>query len=134
MNQKRYFALWGGLFALCAGLGFFSEPDGLLKAVMVLLSLGFFVPGFLLLRDARQRGDRDVIKLIRNLAALSLLSTVILLIANFMSVMAGEILGTMLYYVLIIVSAPMICGQYWAVSLFLWAALMLSAMKELKRK
>lgn len=134
MNQKRYFALWGGLFALCAGLGFFSEPDGLLKAVMVLLSLGFFIPGFLLLRDARQRGDRDVIKLIRNLAALSLLSTVILLIANFMSVMAGEILGTILYYVLIIVSAPMICGQYWAVSLFLWAALMLSAMKELKRK
>lgn len=134
MNQKRYFALWGGLFALCAGLGFFSEPDGLLKAVMVLLSLGFFVPGFLLLRDARQRGDRDVIKLIRNLAALSLLSTVILLIANFMSVMAGEILGTMLYYVLIIVSAPMICGQYWAVSLFLWAALMLSAVKELKHK
>ena len=134
MNQKRYFALWGGLFALCAGLGFFSEPDGLLKAVMVLLSLGFFIPGFLLLRDARQRGDRDVIKLIRNLAALSLLSTVILLIANFMSVMAGEILGTMLYYVLIIVSAPMICGQYWAVSLFLWAALMLSAVKELKHK
>lgn len=134
MNQKRLFALWGGLFALCAGLGFFSEPDGLLKAVMVLLSLGFFVPGFLLLRDARQRGDRDVIKLIRNLAALSLLSTVILLIANFMSVMAGEILGTMLYYVLIIVSAPMICGQYWAVSLFLWAALMLSAVKELKHK
>ena len=134
MNQKRYFALWGGLFALCAGLGFFSEPDGLLKAVMVLLSLGFFIPGFLLLRDARQRGDRDVIKLIRNLVALSLLSTVILLIANFMSVMAGEILGTMLYYVLIIVSAPMICGQYWAVSLFLWAALMLSAVKELKHK
>lgn len=133
MNQKRYFALWGGLFALCAGLGFIPEPEGLVKAVMVLLSLGFFIPGFLLLRDARQRGDRDVIKLIRNLAALSLLSTVILLIANFMSVMAGEILGTILYYVLIIVSAPMICGQYWAVSLFLWAALMLSAMKELKR-
>ncbi|MBO5129280.1 MAG: hypothetical protein J6B95_02910 [Oscillospiraceae bacterium] len=134
MNQKSCFALWGGMFALCAGLGFIAEPVGLLKALMVLLSLGFFVPGFLLLRDARRRGDRNTLALIRNLAALSLLTTLILLIANFLSVMAGEILGSILYYVLIIVSAPMICGQYWAVSLFLWACLMIAAGRYLKHK
>ena len=134
MNQKSCFALWGGMFALCAGLGFIAEPVGLLKALMVLLSLGFFVPGFLLLRDARRRGDRNTLALIRNLAALSLLTTLILLIANFLSVMAGEILGSILYYVLIIVSAPMICSQYWAVSLFLWACLMIAAGRYLKHK
>lgn len=134
MNKNLYFALWGGLFVLCAGLGFLPEPTGLVKAVLVLLSAGFFVPPFLLLRDAAKSGHRNTLMLLRNLAVWSLLITAVLLIANFLSVMGGETLGNILYYVLVIVSAPMVCSQYWAVSLFLWACLMIAAQKELKRK
>ena len=35
---------------------------------------------------------------------------------------------------IIIVSTPMICGQYWVLSLFLWACLMIWAQKLLKKK
>ena len=134
MNKKTVFALWGGLFLLCAGLGFITEPNGLLKALMVMLSVGFFVPGFALLRLSAKAGDLHTLQLIRNLSSLSLIITVVLLIANFMSVLGSEALGNILYYILIIVSSPMVCSQYWAVSLFLWACLMIAAATALKKK
>ena len=134
MNQKLYFALWGGMFVLCAGLGFIPEPTGFLKVLLVLLGIGFFVPGFLLLNLAEKNGDRHTLALIRNLATASLGLTVVLLIANFLSVLGSELLGNILYYVLVIVSTPMVCGQYWGISLFLWAYLMIACMKALRKK
>ena len=134
MNKKILFALWGGLFVLCAGLGFVPEATGFLKVLMVLLSIGFFVPGFLLLRECGKTGDRRTAHLIRNLSALSLTATLVLLIANFLSVLGSETLGNILYYMLVIVSSPMVCGQYWVLSLFLWACLMITGMNALKKK
>lgn len=134
MNKKLLFALWGVLFVLCAGLGFLSEPEGVLKGLMVALSLVFFVPGLLLVRLSAQAGDRHTLKLIRNLAVASLVLTVALLIVNFLSVNASETLGNVLYSILIIISSPMICSQYWGLSLFFWAYLMIAAMTKLKAK
>ena len=128
MNKKILFALWGGLFCLCAGLGFIPEPTGFLKALLVTLSLAFFVPGFLLLGCGRME-----IQLVRNLAALALGITVLLLIGNFLSVMGSQTLGDILHYVLIILSAPMVCSQYWVLSLFLWACLLFAAQGKLKK-
>ena len=130
MNKKTLFALWGGLFLLCAGLGFISEPTGVLKALMVILSVALFVPGLLLIRA----GGRNTLKLVRNLAIASLALTLVLLIGNFLSIAASETVGTILYNILIVVSCPMVCGQYWALSLFLWAYLMIAAMTKLKKK
>lgn len=134
MKKNMLFALWGGLFILCAGLGFIPEPSGFLKTLLVLLAVGCFVPAGLLVRQAEQKKDRATLALVRNLAALSLLLTLVLLVANFMSVLSSEALGTVLYYILIIVSSPMVCGQYWALSLFLWACLMIGSWAELKKK
>lgn len=134
MNQIILYALWGVLFALCAGLGFVPAPEGALRVLMVLLALLFFVPAYLLLYRASRTHDRRTLALLRNLAAASLLVTVITLIANFFSVLASETTGTILHSVLVIVSSPMICGQYWAVSLFLWAFLMIAAMNRLKKR
>lgn len=134
MNPKFLYALWGGLLALCAGLGFIPEPGGAWKGLMVLLAVSCFIPPFLLLRRARRGRDRRTLELLRNLSVASLLVTLVLLIANFMSVMASEALGTVLYYILVIVSSPMVCGQYWAVSLFLWAYLMIASMARVKKR
>ena len=129
MNKKFWFALWGGLFVVCAGLGFVPEPAGFLKILMVLLSLGFFVPSFVLIT----LGSREAM-LVRNLAALSLLGTLVLLVLNFLSVLGSRALGDILYYVLTIISAPMVCSGYWMLSLFLWACLMFAAQAKLKKK
>ena len=133
MKTTSYFTIWAGLFILCAGLGFIPEPQGFLKFCLVGLSVGFFLPPAFALRRAEKRGDRLTIQMVRNLAFASLVLTAVLILANFMSLMASEAVGNILYILLCIVSAPMICSQYWVLSLFLWACLMLWANKLLKK-
>lgn len=134
MKQHHLYALWGGMFTLCAVLGFIPEPEGVLKVLMTLLGVAFFIPGALLLRLSHQSGNRNIAILVRNLSAASLALTALLIILNFLSAFASELLGNILYSVLIIVSSPMICSGYWALSLFLWACLMITAAKILKKK
>ncbi len=133
MSKKTLFVLWGVLYILCAGLGFVYEPEGALKALLVLLAVGFFVPGGMLLYRAAQEKDRFTLKLIRNLAALSLVLTVVLVSLNFMSVWGSRTLGMILNSMLVVVSSPMFCGQYWVLSMFGWAYLMIAAISELKK-
>ena len=129
MNSKRLWALWAVLFSLCAGLGFIPDPEGALNIVMILLSVVFFLPPCLLLRSA----DRAAAKLIRNLSAMSLALTLVLLILSFVTAFSSEILGQVLHYVLVIVSSPMICSGHWAMSLFLWACLLMASLGRVKR-
>lgn len=134
MKQHYLFALWGGLFALCAALGFIPEPAGALKVMMTLLSIAFFIPGALLLRLSTQTGNRGIALLIRSLSIASLALTLVLIIANFLSALGSALLGNILYNILIIVSSPMVCSGYWALSLFLWACLMIASMNILKKR
>lgn len=134
MNKKWLFVLWGGLYMVCGGLGFVYQPEGVLKVLLIALAVAFFVPGGMLLYGAVQENDAFTLKLIRNLAALSLALTVVLVSLNFMSVWGSETLGVVLHSVLVLVSSPMFCGQYWVLSLFGWAFLMIAAMSELKKK
>ena len=130
MKQHYLYAVWGGLFALCAALGFIPAPSVALQVLMTLLSVLFFVPAALLLRS----GDIAVATLIRNLSIASLSLTAILIMANFLSALAPAQVGNILHAVLIIVSAPMVCSDVWALSLFLWACLMVCSIKILKAK
>lgn len=132
MNQKYLFALWGGLFALCAALGFLPQPDDALKILMTALSLAFFLPPALLLHQNRRAKNRAAALLVRNLSAVSLLLTALLIIVNFLSALGSPFWGNVLYSILIIVSSPMVCSQYWALSLFLWACVMITAAKQAK--
>jgi hypothetical protein len=131
MNQKTLFALWGGLYALCAGLGFIPAPAGVLKALLAVLAVAFFVPPLMIVYG---KSNRHTLQLVRNLAAWWLVLTTTLLVINFMSAAAPVHLGDLLYAVLVIVSSPMICGQYWVLSLFGWAFVMFAAMAQLKKK
>ena len=134
MIQHTLFALWGGLFALCAGLGFVPEPEGALRFLLTAASLAFFLPPAALLYRAGKMRDVHTLKLIRNLSALSLGLTLILLIGNFLTAFSSEALGTMVHCVLVIVSSPMICSGHWAMSLFLWACLLMVSLSQLKKK
>lgn len=130
MNKKTLFVLWGVLFILCAGLGFIPEPQGGLKALMTAAAVLFFLPPAGLL----YRADRNTSLLIRNLSALSLGVTLVTLILNFVLAVSSETLGNILHYILVIVSAPMICSGYWVLSLFLWACLLMVSLKNLRKK
>ena len=130
MKKSYLLALWGGMFILCAGLGFVPDPTGAWRVFLTLLAVAFFVPPALLLRT----GDRDMVKLVRNLAALSLGTTGLLLALNFLMALGSETLGNALHAILTIVSSPMICSGYWALSLFLWACLLMGSFKVLSKR
>ena len=134
MKKSTLFALWGGLFVICAGFGFVTEPKASMKVLLVLLALAFFVPPMMLMHIAKAAGDRGTLLLIRNLALSSLALTLVLLIGNFLSLAASQVVGNILYALLIVVSTPMICSRYWALSMFLWAYLMIGCISALKKK
>jgi hypothetical protein len=133
MNKKLLYAFWVGLFILCACCGFIPQPEGPLVLLMTICSLLFFLPPGLLLWDSGRRQDVHTLKLIRNLSALSLGLTLVLLVLNFLTVLRSEFLGSVLHYILVIVSSPMICSGHWAMSLFLWACLFTASVRQLKR-
>lgn len=129
MNKKPLYMLWAGLFVLCAGLGFIPEPEGPSKIALTIISLVFFLPPAWLL----YRGDVSDAKLVCNFSALSLGLTLILLVLNFLTALQSDFLGQVLHYMLVIVSSPMICSGRWAMSLFLWACLLIASRKQTKR-
>lgn len=132
MKTKTLFTLWCGLFILCAALGFVNSDSAALQVLKTILSVVFFVPGVLLLYPGRKSCSRETALLVRNLSVASLIFTAVLIIANFLSVLAPAWLGNVLHTILVIVSAPMVCSGYWALSLFLWACLMVCSIKILK--
>jgi len=130
MTKRTLFSIWAILFALCAALGFLPQPSGFLSGLMTALSVLFFLPPFLLAYRAKRDCDSATVKLLRNLSALSLTVTLVLLIANFLTALSSEFLGNVLHYILTVVSTPMIASQYWVLSLFLWSCLLMYTLKK----
>lgn len=137
MTKKTLYVLWGVLFILCAGLGFIpgfsAEVQTGVQMILTLLSVGFFVPPAWLLYRAGKERDAHTLKLVRNLSALSLGLTLLALVLNFLSVLSSQVLGNILYSILIMVSTPMVCSGYWVLSLFLWACLLMVSLSALKK-
>lgn len=134
MSNKTLYFIWGGLFIFCGLLGFIPEPAGLLKVLMVVSSLVFFVPGGMLLYLSKKSGDLRTIGIVRNLSLISLGVTLLLLVLNFLSGNASAAVGDFLYGLLVMLSAPMVCSQYWFMSLFLWACLLMTSLSFGKKK
>ena len=134
MKNSHLFALWAVLFIICAGLGFIPEPTGIVRVLLTLVSLAFFVPPAVLLYRAGKAEDKYTLQLIRNFSFLSLALTLVTLVANVLSALSSTVLGNILYYLLVILSSPMICSGSWALSLFLWACLLMVSLQQLKKK
>lgn len=133
MKNPVLFALWGCLHVLCVGLGTVKEPEGFGKALLVLTGLIYFLPATLILWDGISHRKKKQISAVRWIAIVSLGLTLVLLVINFLSVGAGADTGRLVYDILNIVSAPMLCSQYWVVSLFLWACLLWASFFKKKR-
>lgn len=131
MKKNTLYALWGGLFIVCAALGFIPAPAGAARVVLSLLSAAFFVPPAILLCRAVKQHDVPTLKLVRNLSALSLGLTLLLVILNILSALGSTLLGDILHGILVIVSSPMICSGQWALSMFAWACLLMVSLSSL---
>ena len=133
MNRKLWYALWGGMFIVCALLGFIPNPQGWVRTTLFLLSLLFFLPpAVLMIRSSGENRRKDLL-LIRNLSLLSLGLSLAGILLNIVTAMGSQSLGLFLNALLTVVSAPMICSGQWALSLFLWACLMVASIMELQK-
>ena len=142
MKQNKYIwlAIWAGMYVLCAVLGFLPPQEGANQALLVIMALLFFLPPALVIYRSWLDQDKKMLRLLRLVALVVLIATVTVLVINLLSVAlilvmpesAALIVGDILYYLLILVSNPMICGQYWGIGLVGWAVPLWSTIYALK--
>ena len=145
LNKYILLAIWVGMFILCAVLGYLPPQEGANKWLLVIIAVLFFLPPALTVYQCQKEKDGKLLRLVRTVALVVLIATVALLVVNLLSIAlllvmpekTALIVGDVLYYALILVSTPMICGQYWGIGLIGWAALLWSSIfaeKSLKDK
>ena len=132
MNKKKVlYIAWAVLYCVCVGLGFVQNPTAGEKIFLLALSIGFFVPPFYLVFQARKEKSRKTLLALRLVSIGILVLSLILLVLNFLSVYFSAHTGLVLYVLLVMFTPPMVCGQNWFLSLFLWACLwMLTRQKK----
>lgn len=125
MKKKILYGCWLALYVLCAGLSHIAEPTARQSTAHTLLSILFFAPAAILLIDALREKDQKTLFVLRIAGIASLGLTLIMLLVNMLSVLSSQLVGNILYEMLIFVSVPMICSRHWVISLFLWACLLI---------
>ena len=133
MTKKKLWLCWLYLYILCAVLGFIPSPTGVAKGLLMVPALAFFVPGFWLVYQAKACGDRDTVKYVLWTAIGALSVTVLLIIANIGSTLLSDAWGIVLYFMLVVLGSPLICGQVWVITLFLWACLLFYSLSALRK-
>lgn len=134
LNKLRYkplYILWAVLFSLTALLGLlFPSAEGAAAALLLIISVIFFLPPWAILAKGRLEGNRKHVTLIRLLALASLAATLVLLCLNVMSVGMSEWMGNVLFSLLTVVCAPLVCSNLYIVPMFLWAALLMASLSR----
>ena len=133
-KTKKLWIIWASAYVVYTVCAFFPVAPGALSGLFLLLSLGFFVPPAFLIFEAVQKKTPKTLRIIRNLSLVSLGLTLVTILLNFVSIQASDTWGLVLYWLLILVSTPMICSQVWVVGLFGWACLLMVCLKYLKKR
>ena len=134
MTKQKLYIAWGVLFAICAGLGFIPSPKGAAYWLLMFFALIFFVPPTILTAKAIKGGDVEELKRIRLICLTWLGLTLITLALNFLSVSFTAAGGKFVYWLLILVSAPMVCCPIWAIPIFLWGCLLSASWQEIFKR
>jgi len=132
-KQMKLSLAWIAMYVVCTVFGFIFPTNDLLLVVEIALALGFFVPPALLLHYAIVTEQKKTVLILQNICLASLGLTLALLVLNFVSILLPGDVGTALYYILIFISTPMICSQYWLLSLFCWACLLMVCLQEQRK-
>lgn len=133
MKNTVLYYIWIGMAVLCALFGLIPTPAGALRVFMTILSVLFFLPPALLFYNARRSGDQKEMRHLRLISLSSLGATVLLFILNILAVSWSATAGSALYVLLNFVSVPMVCSGHYALSLFLWACLLVCTLPGKKK-
>ena len=134
MTNKRLGLICFFYYFACITLAFLPNPEGALYGLCVLVGLGFFIPGGILLYRAAKKRDKKLLTILRNVSFSVLVLTVTLLLLNFASVILPEGVGDFLYVLLVLAAAPMVCCRVWILAILAWSVILSISMHSLKKK
>ena len=125
LSYMNLYIAWAAMFVLTVILGFaFPAAAGIGRWALAAVSAIFFVPPWMILHRAKGEKNSHHIRLIRWLCLASIGLTVVLLVMNLSSAGMGDAMGAALNAALTVVSAPMICSNFFVLPLFLWGPLL----------
>ena len=128
MLNTYLYIFWIFFYLLCAALGVLGLPGWVGITACIL----FFVPPAVLLYRCGRAGDRRGVARIRNISLAWLGFAVLMLILNIATVYMSAAAGAVLYYTMAVLCAPLVCGEYWILSLFLFSCLLMTSLQQLK--
>ncbi len=133
VRYQTLYILWAVLFAASAVLGLlFPAAEGGAKAALMILSAVFFLPPWLILAKANHSGSAHHRRLIRLLAVLALVLATVMICVSILAANSSDGVNAALHVVMTIVTAPMICSNYYVLPLFLWATLLIGSFAKKK--
>lgn len=132
MKKTVLHTLWAALFILCACLGFIHSRTELVQRVLTGCGVVFFLPPAVLLGNACREKDRTEMRLLRKVSICSLGITLFGFILAIVT--APRQIGAAANAFLAVVSVPMYCVNMWALSLFLWACLLIACLEAEKKQ
>lgn len=133
LRYKDLYSAWCALFVLTALLGLlFPGAEGFGRAVLLLLAMGFFIPPWLILVKSKRSGGKRNITIVRWLSLASLLATLGLLCAGILSLPLGEGVGNVIHVLMSVICAPLTCGNFYVIPIFLWATLLFGSFGKAK--
>lgn len=128
MLNTYLYILWIFFYVLCAALGVLGLPGWVGITACIL----FFLPPLVLIYRHSRAGERKGLRRIRNISLGWLGFAALMIILNIASVYLSATAGAVLYYAMAVLCAPMVCGKYWLMSLFLFAFVLTAANQQLK--
>ena len=117
---------WTVLYIGCVLMSLLDSVQGGGLVLIRIASVLFFVPGAILAGWGVKDNNKRILKSVRIVCLTSLILTTVVLVANFLSVGATAQTGRIWNGILLLVSAPMSIAPFWALSLFLWACLLMT--------
>ena len=132
LNKKLLYIAWAMMYVICAAVGFVAPQTTGEKVALFVVSLVFFIPPVLLAVRAYRKHSKRTFRRLALISGLSLGLTTVVYIANIASAYASETVGNILYWLLILVSVPMVSMGVQLLSMFLWACLLIFSLRNQK--
>ena len=130
MRKRMLYVVWAVLYCACVGFSFVAAPNRVAQVFLNALSIGFFVPPYVLVFRARKEKNAKAIKILRLVCIGVLVLAMILLALNIVSVKFSPRTGLVMYILLAMFAPPLACAQQWALGLFLWACLLMLTLQK----
>ena len=134
MTNFFLYIAWLILYGLCAALACIPSSTGVLYGICILCGLLFYVPPTILVHRASKQGDKKTLRTVFFISIAWLVMAMIMIVCNILSVGATELAGTVLHYLMVVLTVPMVTLQFWVVAIFLWACLMVVCFQQLRKK